>query len=166
MTASLLKYTRLFLSILTDLNNVVVWIISILPQISSSSILCYKSLETVISAPTILVNTITLMFHDFFDSQATSKYFFYLFAFFYFQSAVCRNSKNPQVEKLFFFLLINTMLCLLVGFRRIVCISNSQRILRVSFSGTDSGLGTYHVILWSNFTLLRNSLYIPFPTQS
>ena len=43
-------------------------------------------------------------------------------------------------------------------------ISYSQRILRVSFSWTHSGLYIYHM-LWPNFRLLHNSHAITFPTQ-
>ena len=36
----------------------------------------------------------------------------------------------------------------------------------MSFSRTDSGLCIYHLIAWSNFTFLQNSLWITLPTES
>ena len=52
MTASLLKSSRLFLlSILSDLNNAVIWMVSICPLISRASSLSFNALVTVLSAP-------------------------------------------------------------------------------------------------------------------
>ena len=45
-------------------------------------------------------------------------------------------------------------------------ISKSQIILWVSFSRSDSGLGMYQKVVWSNFNVLHNSQWILFPTQS
>ena len=47
-----------------------------------------------------------------------------------------------------------------------VCISKSQKILYVSFSWTDSGLCTYHLVVLSSFILLHNSRGTPLPTYS
>ena len=49
-----------------------------------------------------------------------------------------------------FFLLTVIRSSLRAGIKWSVYISKSQRILCVSFSGTDSGLYIYHLILWSN----------------
>ena len=65
---------RTLLSILTDLNNTAVWIVSIRPPISNSSRLLSKSLETVPSAPITTDITVTLMFHNYLSSLARSKY--------------------------------------------------------------------------------------------
>ena len=54
---------------------------------------------------------------------------------------------------------------LLVGMKWSVCISRSQRILRMSGTWTDSGLCTCHLLIWSNFNLLHNSQWMTFPTQ-
>ena len=47
-----------------------------------------------------------------------------------------------------------------------VGILKSQRTLCISFSITNSGLSTYHLLVCSNFNLLHNSQWIIFPTQS
>ena len=53
-------------SILVDFNSAVVWIVSILPQISNSSSLSSNPLETVSRAPTSIVNLINSFFRSFF----------------------------------------------------------------------------------------------------
>ena len=53
------------LSFLADLKDAIVWRVSILRLISSSTILSSKLLETVQRAPTIIGIAITLMFHSF-----------------------------------------------------------------------------------------------------
>ena len=45
----------------------------------------------------------------------------------------------------------------LSGIRWFVCISKSQRIVCVSFSGTNSGLCIYHLFIWSNFNFWHSS---------
>ena len=60
------KVCRALLSNLADLNNILVWVVSILPQISNSSSLFSKHLEAVPSAPTSTGTTFTLMPNIFF----------------------------------------------------------------------------------------------------
>ena len=79
-----------------------------------------------------------------------SIFFFFLFSFFFF----------------FFFFLIILRSGLLVQIRWSVSISKSQRILCVWFSRTDFGLRMYHLVVWSNFNFLHNSLWITFPNHS
>ena len=66
--------SRTFLSILADLNNVVVWMVSTFPLISKS----YSSLTIPLgifpSAPITTGITVTFMFHSFFSSLARSRY--------------------------------------------------------------------------------------------
>ena len=45
-------------------------------------------------------------------------------------------------------------------------ISKSFKILCIPFSRTKSGLCIYHLVEWSNFNFVHNSLWITFPTQS
>ena len=68
------QVSRTLLSILADLNNAVVWMVSTPPLISKSSSLCTNFLVTVSSAPITIGITITCMFHSFFSSLARSRY--------------------------------------------------------------------------------------------
>ena len=66
--------SRTLLSIPANLNNVAVWMVSILPLISNSSSLSSKLLGTVPRAPTTIGITFTLIFQSFFSSLARSRY--------------------------------------------------------------------------------------------
>ena len=68
------QVSRTLLSIQGDLNNTVVWIVLIYPQISKSSIPLFRSLETIPTIPTTIGIKITLIFYSFLSSQAKSKY--------------------------------------------------------------------------------------------
>ena len=161
------QVSRTLLSILTNLNNDFVWMVSILPQISNSSSFLSEPFGTIPSGPITIGITVTLMFHTSFSSLARFKYLPIFFTFFHFHS-VNQNSKILYTASslLFFsgfFLLINCRFGLL---RWCICISKSQRILCISFSRTDSGLWIPHLVVWLNFNLLHNLLWIAFPTQS
>ena len=71
------QVSRTLLSILSDFNNAVVWMVSNQP-ISNSSSPCTNPLVTVPSALITIGITITFMFHSFFSSLAMSKYFHFL----------------------------------------------------------------------------------------
>ena len=60
-----LKVSRSLLSILTDLNNTVVWMVSTCPLISKSSGTFTNHLEIVPNAPVTIGITVTFMFHSF-----------------------------------------------------------------------------------------------------
>ena len=66
------QVSRTFLSILAELNNAVVWMVSAHSPISNSSSSFTKPLRIVPSAPITIGITIT--FHYFFSSLARSKY--------------------------------------------------------------------------------------------
>ena len=66
------QISRTLFSILADLNNATVWMVSILPLITNSSSLFSKSLGTVPSVPAINVSIVTLNFHSFLSSLARS----------------------------------------------------------------------------------------------
>ena len=70
------QVSRTLLSILANLNNAVVWIVSILPLIFNSSSSLFKPLGMVPSAPT--TNGIILMFHSFLISLTRPKYLFFI----------------------------------------------------------------------------------------
>ena len=67
-----LQISRTLLSIAADLDNAIVWMISILPLIFNSATLISKPLETVPSAPTIIDITVTFIFHIFSSFLARS----------------------------------------------------------------------------------------------
>ena len=83
---------RTLLSILSDLNNVVAWMVSNRPLISKSSSPFKNPLATVLSVPIKIGITVTFMFNSFFNSQARSRYLS-LLAFFQFSSVVSRDVK-------------------------------------------------------------------------
>ena len=136
--------------------------VSILLLISNSSNLLSKLLRTVPSAPSTFGITILLIFHSFLTSLVMSKYFFIFLLSFILTLFSCFSS----VFSLLFFLLINCRSDRLAGIKRSVCYSKSQKVLRISFSSTDSGLGIYHLVVLSKFSLLHNFQWLSFPTQS
>ena len=150
------QISRTLLSILADLNNAVIWIVLILPQISNSAILFSKSLRANSSAPTKTDITVIFLFLSFFSSQARSKYLFILSLSFIFilWSAWTRKSID---DKFIFFLEINTKSDCLIKIGWFIYISKSQRISCISFSCINFGLYIYHLLLWWNFNLLHNS---------
>ena len=140
------QVSGILLSALADLNNAVVWIVSIRPPSSNFSSPLSKPLETILRAPITTGITVNLMFHCSFSSQARSKYLsFCLFSLlFTLWSAWTAKSSIRQVFFIWFFLLSRV----LTGIRLSVCISKSQGILCVPFSWPDSGLCMYHLVVW------------------
>ena len=67
------QVSRALLSILADLNNVVVWMVSTCPLISMSSSHFINPLLTVLRAPITIGINITFMFHRFFNSLSRSR---------------------------------------------------------------------------------------------
>ena len=64
------QVSRTLLSILADLDNAVIWMVSNRPLISKSFSLCINPLVTVPRAPITIGITVTFMFHNFFNSLA------------------------------------------------------------------------------------------------
>ena len=101
-----LQLSGTFLSILANLNRAVVWIDSVLPQISSSFVLFSRLLGIVLSAPTIIGITVTFIFHIFFSCLARSKYSSrFRFSFYLLCSLLDQQSSQVDVQ---FFLFITT----------------------------------------------------------
>ena len=78
------QVSRTLLSVLTNLNNAVVWMVSTHPVISKSPSPCTNPLVTAPSTPITIDITIIFMFHSFFGSLARSRYlslFLYSFRF-------------------------------------------------------------------------------------
>ena len=92
--------SRTLLSILYDLNNAVVWMVSILPPIFSGSNPLSIPLGTISCAPTTIGITIIYTFHNYFSSLArkASIWFF----FFTLWSAGMAKSTRWQVLSFFF----------------------------------------------------------------
>ena len=94
------QVSKTFLSIIADLNNTLVWVVSSLPLISSnSSSLLAKSLGTAPSAPTTIGITVTLMLHSLFSSLVQE--ILYVFVFFYFHSVVSCKGQIPLDGEVF-----------------------------------------------------------------
>ena len=68
------QVSRTLLSILVVLNNVAVWMVFTYPPTSKSSSLFNNPLVTVPKAPIMMGIIVTFMFHNFFNSQARSRY--------------------------------------------------------------------------------------------
>ena len=111
-------------------------------------------MRTIPRAAIIII--VTFMFHRFFSSLAQSFFIFSLI--FSLRSA---ETAKCIIQQILFFLLIITWSDLLAEITWSVCISK-----KVSFSGKDSGLCIYHLIVWSNFIFLHNSQWITFANQS
>ena len=125
--------------ILADLNNAVVWMVSILLPISNSSIPFSSLIESVPSAPTTIVNTVTsTLLICFFLVLGQGRNFAFIFNLW-----SAGTTKSTGRKFLFFFYLISTRDDLLTRISLSVCFSKSQRIVCVSFSRTHSGLCLY-----------------------
>ena len=108
------------------------------------------------------------MFHSyFFRFPNKVEVLILLFTFFSILLYSQPGQQIPQFCKFSFLLLLIIIKSgRMAEMRLSVCISKSQRNLRVSFSKTDSGLSIYYLFVWSNLNFLHNSQLIPLPTQS
>ena len=99
------QVSRSLLSILTDLINAIIWIVSTRPLISKLSSPFINPLVTVLSTPIKIVITVTFIFHRFFSSLARSRYLSLLWLSFSFTlwSAGTATSTTRQVLVFFFF---------------------------------------------------------------
>ena len=70
------QVSKILLSILANLNNAVVWIVSIWHLTFNSASLFPKPLKTIPSESTTISITVTFMCHNLFSCQARSKYLF------------------------------------------------------------------------------------------
>ena len=152
------------LSILADLDNSVIWIVTTLPLISKSSSSFTNLLVTILKASIIIGIIVTFMFHSFlFNSLARSRYLSFFSLSFHF-TVVSRDNKIHNSAS-YLFLLIIIKFDHLDEIRWSICITKYQRSLCVSFSSTEAGLWIYHWFEWSNFNFLHNSLWITLPAQ-
>ena len=138
---------RILVSILADLSNVVVWIVSTRPPISNSSSPLTTPLKIVPSTPIITGITVTFMFHCFFSSLARSRYLS-LFSFSLILTLWSAGTAKSTIRQVLFLWIIISTYGLLARIRLSVCITKSKRILCLSF--TRIGLCIYHLKVWSN----------------
>ena len=152
------QVSRTLLSILIDLNNIAVWMVSTRPLISKSFSSFNNPSVTVPRAPITISIPVTFMFHSFFNSQVR-------FHFFNFILWSAGTAKSTFLQVLFLFLIIIRSGCL-VEIRWPVCMTKSHRSLCVSFSRTDGESCIYHLFSWSNLNFWHNSQCITLPIQS
>ena len=140
------QVSRTLHSILADLNNVVVWMVSTRPLISKSSSPFTNPLVSVSRTPITTGITVTFMFHSFFNFLAKSRYLsFFSLSFNFTLWSV--GTAQSTIQQFLFFLLIITRSGRLAQIRWSVYVSKSQRSLCVSISRTDSGLCIYHLFV-------------------
>ena len=92
---------RTVLSILADLNNSVVWMVSTRPLISKSSSLLTNIFVTLPSTTVTIGITVTFMFHSFLRSLARSRYFFFSFCFLSVLLCGQLERQSPQFRRFF-----------------------------------------------------------------
>ena len=96
------QVSRTLLSILTVLNNAVVWMVSIRPPTSESSSPFNNPLVTVPKVPITSGILVTCMFHSFFNSLARSRYLSFFSHSFSFILWSAGTSKSTILKVLFF----------------------------------------------------------------
>ena len=89
----------ILVNILTNLSNSVVWMVSNLLLISSSSSLFCKFLGTVATVPTTIGITLTLMFHSFFQLSSKGQNIFLSVCFLLFSLSSPPERQNLQESK-------------------------------------------------------------------
>ena len=99
-------------SILTDLNNIVIWRVLILPLISNF----FRLLETIPIAWNTVGIMITLMFHGFFSFLASWKYLSLFLLFCIFNLGSARMVKFTWQQVLFFLVIYSFFLCIYLAY--------------------------------------------------
>ena len=97
----------ILLSILADLNNTIVWMVSDPLIISMFPSPCINPLVTVPRAPITIGVIVTFMFHSFFfNSLLRLRYLSFFFTFFQYYSVVNRDCNVPNTASSLVFLLL------------------------------------------------------------
>ena len=149
--------------ILADLNDVVVWVVSICLLISKSFCSFISTLVTLRRSPVTIGIIVTLLYHIFFfNFLARSMYLSFLLSF-TFTLRLARIAESTIITVLF--LLLITRSSRLAEIRLSVCISKSQRNSCISFCRANSGLYIYHLVIWSNLNFFHNFQWISWPTK-
>ena len=129
-------------TILADLNNTVVLMVSIHPPICHPASSLFKLLGTVQSVQATNCISVVPMQLSVFGFLARSKYLSFLFAFLDFHSVIQKDVKIRHKASSFF-----RGLSLLTRIKLSVFISKSQSILCISFIRTGSALCIPHLIV-------------------
>ena len=116
------RVSRTLLSILANLCNGNVWIVSIRPLISNSSSHLSELLGTIPNVPIINGITIILRFHFHLSFQARSKYLYLFFRFPYFLIGCLLELQNPPDGKFSIFPIITGLAIIII----IIIISSSS----------------------------------------
>ena len=98
-----LQVSRTLLSILTVLNNVIVWMVSFRPPTSKSSSPFNNLLVIVPKAPIRIGTIVTFMVHSFYNSLARSRYLSFFSHSFRFILWSAGTAKSTILQILFFF---------------------------------------------------------------
>ena len=150
------------LTILSDLNNAVLRMVSSCHLISMSSNSFTNSLEIDLTASTIICMTVNFTFHIYFIPLASTGTYL-RFRFLLCSHCGLPGRRSPLFSRLSVFCWMS-LSDRLVDIKWFVCISKSQRYLCVSFSWMDFELILYPLFEWLNQNLLHNSLWIAFTT--
>ena len=159
------QVSRTFLSILTNVKNAVVCMVSTYPLIFKSSNPFTNLKGTAPSAPVTISITVIFMFYNFFLVLSQGLDIYLSFRFLLIFLCGLPRQQSPLSGRFSFWLIISRS-DRLAKISSSVCISKSQKSLCVSFSRTDSGLYIYHLFMWSNFDFLHKSQWMTLPTQS
>ena len=160
-----LRSPWLFWIILVDFNNALLSVVLILPLIFLSSNLCPKALGTVPCTPSISGITVTFMSLSFVNSLRRSNYLSAFLLSFIFPLWSNGTTKSTSGQVLLC-LLINTKVWFSDQDARIhSCLKIPENFMRLIFR-TDSDLCIYHLLVWPNLNLWRNSEWITFPSKS
>ena len=131
-----LQGSKTFLSILTDLNNTVVWTDSNPSPIPNSSSPLSKHLETVPSVPNTSGITVNLIFHNFLSSLARSKYLsLFSFSLIFTMSSV--GMAKFTIRQVFYFYKFSLGQVILLGLGDTIVSQNLSEFY-FSFCKTDS----------------------------
>ena len=152
-----LQVSRTLLSILADLNNTVVWMVSTCSFITKSSKIYTNPLVTLSKVKIIIGIDVIFLFYNFINSWARSWYLSFFSLSFHFTLWSAETTKFTIRQVLFLLLLLLTITRSnrLAEISLSVFISKSQRNLYVSFSRADSGLCIYLLFICSNFIFLH-----------
>ena len=154
----------ILLSIQTDFNKAVVWMVSPHPIISTSSNPCSYPVVTVPRAPirnSYDSNFLNRKLFFFPNYLAISRYLHIKLSFNFTLWSASAKSITKQVLFLFF---TTTRSVHLAEIRSSVYTSMSQKSLAVSFSRTDSLFRRCHLFVWSDLNFLHKFQQITLPT--
>ena len=128
------QFSGTLLSILADVNESIVWMVSTRPLISMFCSPYINPSVTIPIAPITIGINATFMFHIFFQFPSNLKEFILLFPFPSILLHGQLGQPNPQFCKFSFFLLIIIRFGRLTEMKWSVCMSKSQRCLCVCHS--------------------------------